>query len=205
MVPDEDAAQRGGEGNWFPLIIKASEGGGGRGMRIVREKSELLTAFQTARSGSGTGFRKPERLHGEADRTASAYRVSGAGRSARKRGSSGRARVFDSAAASEAAGGVAVAGGGRENSEEDGRSGSRGAHENRVFERGNCRISARGIGQALLHRDERADSGGTPGDGDGDRRGPREIADSNCRGRKTLRRRRAGRVSRTCDRVPHQC
>lgn len=34
----------------FPLMIKASSGGGGRGIRIVREYNELENAFETARS-----------------------------------------------------------------------------------------------------------------------------------------------------------
>jgi len=40
------------------------------------QKSELLTAFQTARSEAEQAFRKSERLHGEIDRTSAAYRVS---------------------------------------------------------------------------------------------------------------------------------
>lgn len=34
----------------YPLIIKASAGGGGRGIRIVHQKSELLNAFETCSS-----------------------------------------------------------------------------------------------------------------------------------------------------------
>src|SRR6202035_1179110 len=32
----------------YPLIMKASAGGGGRGMRIVRKQEELLSMYQTA-------------------------------------------------------------------------------------------------------------------------------------------------------------
>jgi len=59
VVPDDNAARKAAEEIGYPLIIKASEGGGGRGMRIVREKRELLTAFQTARSEAEQAFGSP--------------------------------------------------------------------------------------------------------------------------------------------------
>ena len=59
VVPDEDAAKKFAGEIGYPLIIKASEGGGGRGMRIVREKAELLNAFQTARSEAEGAFGSP--------------------------------------------------------------------------------------------------------------------------------------------------
>ena len=34
----------------FPLMIKATSGGGGKGMRIVREEGELEDAFHRAKS-----------------------------------------------------------------------------------------------------------------------------------------------------------
>ena len=40
----------------FPVIIKAAAGGGGRGMKIVREESELETAFLTATSEAEAAF-----------------------------------------------------------------------------------------------------------------------------------------------------
>ena len=98
----------------FPLMIKAVEGGGGRGMRMVRDKDRADRRVSDRAQRSGTGFRQPERVHGEADRASAAHRISGAGRSARQRDSSGRARMFDSAAPSKAAGRIAVAGAGRE-------------------------------------------------------------------------------------------
>src|SRR6516164_7828206 len=57
--PDDNAARKAAEEIGYPLIIKASEGGGGRGMRIVREKRELLTAFQTARAEAEQAFGSP--------------------------------------------------------------------------------------------------------------------------------------------------
>jgi acetyl-CoA carboxylase biotin carboxylase subunit len=44
----------------YPLIIKASAGGGGRGMRVVRAQEELLAAYQTARSEAQTAFGNPD-------------------------------------------------------------------------------------------------------------------------------------------------
>ncbi len=44
----------------FPVILKAAHGGGGRGMRIVREASEFATAFEQARRESETAFGSPD-------------------------------------------------------------------------------------------------------------------------------------------------
>src|SRR6267142_2500155 len=43
-----------------PLILKASAGGGGRGMRVVRSQDELLAAYQTARSEAQQAFGAPD-------------------------------------------------------------------------------------------------------------------------------------------------
>lgn len=40
----------------FPIIIKAAFGGGGRGMRVVRDQSELSDAFERATSEARTAF-----------------------------------------------------------------------------------------------------------------------------------------------------
>src|SRR6201984_2113082 len=44
----------------YPLILKASAGGGGRGMRVVRKQEELLAAYQTARSEAQQAFGTPD-------------------------------------------------------------------------------------------------------------------------------------------------
>ncbi|MGV2456800.1 acetyl/propionyl/methylcrotonyl-CoA carboxylase subunit alpha [Acinetobacter seifertii] len=40
----------------FPIMVKASAGGGGRGMRFVQQASELIEALQTARSEAENAF-----------------------------------------------------------------------------------------------------------------------------------------------------
>jgi acetyl-CoA carboxylase biotin carboxylase subunit len=44
----------------MPVIIKASAGGGGRGMRIVRNESEVENSFQTARNEAEAAFGNPD-------------------------------------------------------------------------------------------------------------------------------------------------
>jgi acetyl-CoA carboxylase, biotin carboxylase subunit len=44
----------------FPIIMKASGGGGGRGMRIVRAEAEVARAYETATHEAMTGFKNPD-------------------------------------------------------------------------------------------------------------------------------------------------
>ncbi len=59
VVPDEEAAKKSAEEIGYPVMIKAAEGGGGRGMRVVRHSRELIPLFQTARSESEASFGSP--------------------------------------------------------------------------------------------------------------------------------------------------
>ncbi len=59
VVPDEDTALKLASEIGYPVLIKAAEGGGGRGMRVVHKKEELLSSFQTARHESQQAFGSP--------------------------------------------------------------------------------------------------------------------------------------------------
>ena len=59
-IHDEVALLEAAERIGFPLILKASAGGGGRGMKIVYEKAKLLEAWSTGRSEAQAAFGNPE-------------------------------------------------------------------------------------------------------------------------------------------------
>ena len=60
IVPDEAAAESEVDRIGYPAIIKASAGGGGRGMRVVRSRDELSAAFATARNEAQQAFGTPD-------------------------------------------------------------------------------------------------------------------------------------------------
>jgi acetyl-CoA carboxylase biotin carboxylase subunit len=60
IVPDEDAAKVVAADLGYPIMIKAAEGGGGRGMRVVSSAAELISHFQTARAESRQAFGSPD-------------------------------------------------------------------------------------------------------------------------------------------------
>src|SRR5258708_15721156 len=60
VVEGEDQLAKEAARVGFPLILKAAAGGGGRGMRVVRSKDELLAAYQTARSEAQQAFGTPD-------------------------------------------------------------------------------------------------------------------------------------------------
>jgi acetyl-CoA carboxylase biotin carboxylase subunit len=59
-VPSEEAAIKTAQKIGFPVIIKASAGGGGRGMRIVREEQEFSQAFHAAQREALSAFGSSE-------------------------------------------------------------------------------------------------------------------------------------------------
>ena len=59
-VVDRKEALRIARGIGFPLIIKASFGGGGRGMRVVKNEGELSGKLEEAQREAGAAFGRPE-------------------------------------------------------------------------------------------------------------------------------------------------
>ena len=56
VVKDVDHAYQVAEALGYPVMVKASAGGGGKGIRIVREQEELAKAFESARSETKAAF-----------------------------------------------------------------------------------------------------------------------------------------------------
>ena len=108
IVQSADEALEWASSIGFPVIVKASAGGGGRGMRIIRSADELPNHVPRGAIGGGRRVRQRRSLHGEVHRAAAAHRVPGAGRRARQRDQPGRARVQHPAPPSEAGGRGAV-------------------------------------------------------------------------------------------------
>ncbi|WP_339694845.1 acetyl-CoA carboxylase biotin carboxylase subunit [Celeribacter baekdonensis] len=59
-VPDVDSAKKAAAEMGYPVIIKATAGGGGRGMKVALSEADLEVAFRTARSESKAAFGNDE-------------------------------------------------------------------------------------------------------------------------------------------------
>ncbi|MDP7150977.1 MAG: acetyl-CoA carboxylase biotin carboxylase subunit [Paracoccaceae bacterium] len=59
-VPDLESALKIGEEFGYPVIIKATAGGGGKGMKVANSAEEMKSAFQTARAEGKANFGNDE-------------------------------------------------------------------------------------------------------------------------------------------------
>ncbi|GAA6182293.1 MULTISPECIES: acetyl-CoA carboxylase biotin carboxylase subunit [unclassified Shimia] len=59
-VPDLAAAKKLGEEMGYPVIIKATAGGGGRGMKVAQTAADMESAFMTARAEGKSNFGNDE-------------------------------------------------------------------------------------------------------------------------------------------------
>ena len=55
-VPDAATAERLARNIGFPVLIKATAGGGGRGMKVARNEAELASALSMAKAEAGSAF-----------------------------------------------------------------------------------------------------------------------------------------------------
>src|SRR3989449_9979538 len=60
VVEDEEKAVKIAREVGYPVILKASAGGGGRGMRVVRNAAELAPAFRAAQAEAAAAFGVPD-------------------------------------------------------------------------------------------------------------------------------------------------
>ncbi len=106
-VADPDEARRIVEAIGFPILVKASAGGGGRGMRVIENPAQLDRGLSEAMSEARRRFRRPVRLYREISHRHPPPGGAGA-RRRRNRYSSRRARLLLAAAQSEADRGSAL-------------------------------------------------------------------------------------------------
>ncbi|WP_270729389.1 acetyl-CoA carboxylase biotin carboxylase subunit [Shimia sp. Alg240-R146] len=59
-VPDLESAKKLGEEMGYPVIIKATAGGGGRGMKVAQTAADMESAFMTARAEGKSNFGNDE-------------------------------------------------------------------------------------------------------------------------------------------------
>ena len=94
----------------YPLLLKAAAGGGGKGMRFVKDHAELESAYATVAAEAEAAFGEGALYVEKAIVAGAPRRDAGALRLLRRRAHARRAGVLDPAPAPETDRGVAVAG-----------------------------------------------------------------------------------------------
>jgi hypothetical protein len=171
----------------YPVMLKAAAGGGGKGIRIVREEKQLLEAFHMARAEAKGAF-GDDRIYLEkfvtrprhveiqvmADKHGNVRQLR-------------RARVLGAAPPPEAGRGVAVRGADPEELRAQMGKAACDLARGRLRRRRHRRVPVLG-GRVLLPRDEHAPAGRAPGHRDALRGRPRARADPRRRRRRRCRR-----------------
>ena len=104
-----DAAARGGEIG-YPLMLKATAGGGGRGIRVITSEAELADAYERTSQEAAAGVRQRRGVPGAPGHRRPARRGPGDRRRPGHRVGARRARLLGAAAQPEGHRGVRVAG-----------------------------------------------------------------------------------------------
>ena len=168
LAADDAARHRGRRGATvgYPLLVKASAGGGGKGMRLVDEPAELLEAVAGRAPRGRLRVRRPDGLPRALPRRRPARRGAGLRRQPRQRRPPLRARVLDPAPPPEGRRGVAR----RRGSTDDAaramyRRGGRAGRGDRLRRRRHRRVHRRRrrVGRSLLPGDEHAPAGRASG------------------------------------------
>ena len=92
-VRDEQEARRIANSIGYPVMLKASSGGGGKGLRLVQSEAEIGDALQLTRAEAQSVVRRRRGIPGEIRPTTPAYRNPGARGQTWKRRLPGRARM----------------------------------------------------------------------------------------------------------------
>ena len=164
----------------FPVIVKASAGGGGRGMRVIRDEKELPNLFHSAQSEAAAAFgngdlymekfiERPRHIEFQvlADEHGNVMSLGERECSIQRR----HQKLVEEAPSVKVTPGAARPH--RRHPGED-------AQQHRLHERRHRRVPDGRRWQPALHRDEHAHPGGASGHGDDHRRRPGEVADHDC-------------------------
>ena len=149
VIDDEKHAVKIADEIGYPVMIKASAGGGGKGMRIAHVAGRGGGRLRAREVGGEVLVRRRPRVHREIHRRSAPHRNPGARRQARQRHLSRRARMLDPAPQSEGHRGSAVAAARRGDAQEDGRAGGRAGEGRRLRLRRHGRVRRRAGPQLL--------------------------------------------------------
>ena len=191
-VENGEEAMAAAEKIGFPVFVKASHGGGGRGMRLVTDPAQLARAVRGGPQRGGGRVRRRHRLPRAGARAPAPHRGPVAGRRDRRRRPPLRARLLAAAPPPE---------GDRDHAGAEPRPGAARPHlrrrrqvrpPRRLRQRRHRRVPARpGHGPLRVHRDEPADPGRAHRHRGDDRHRPRPRAAADRRRRDAREPRRA--------------
>ena len=182
-IENEDKALKIAREIGYPVIVKATAGGGGRGMRVVRAAGELSHAVKTAQQEAEAAFGVRDVYIEKYIDSPRHVEFQVLGDHSRVRRPSRRARVLHSTTTPEAHRRVAVAGAQREDAPPDGQRRDRRGEAGAVHECGDLRVPDGSAGPLLLHGGEHAAAGRASGHGNGDGHRHRQGADPDRGGR----------------------
>ena len=83
LIEDAEEAAKISREIGYPVMIKASAGGGGKGMRIAWDDAEAREGFESSKNEAASSFRRRPYLHREIRDAAAPYRNPGAVRQPR--------------------------------------------------------------------------------------------------------------------------